>query len=52
MTEAPFPIPPSVEDKLRVFPVPGWREVLYCTLLALLSVGVMYLACTGRMYFN
>lgn len=34
MTEAPFPIPPSVEDKPRVFPASGWREVLYCTLLA------------------
>lgn len=34
MTEAPFPIPPSVEDKPRVFPVPGWRELMYCSLLA------------------
>ena len=34
MTEAPFPKPPSVEDKPRVFPVPGWRELMYCSLLA------------------
>lgn len=34
MPEAPLPIPTSVEDKPRVFPVPGWRDVLYCALLA------------------